>query len=105
MLSNSIKLYIFDSLILIINDDHVIIIIFLFYIYWSLYVLFYEDLISIMSLLVCRDVRFPKNCLQMLSSKIFQMQYDLLYNHTSYLRCMIYILEVVDNFWMDIYNA
>ena len=58
-----------------------------------------------MTLLVCMDVRFPKNCLQMLSYKIFQMQYDLLYNHTSYLRGMIYILEVVDNFWMDIYNA
>ena len=49
-----------------------------------------------MSLLVCRDVRFPKNCLQMLSYKIFQMQYDLLYNHTSYLRGMIYLTNKIE---------
>ena len=47
---------------------------------------FDEDLRSIMSLLVCMDVRFPKNGLQMLSYKIFQMQYDLLYNHVIYIR-------------------
>ena len=61
-----------------------------------LYVLFDEDLISIMLLLVCRDVRFPKNCLQMLSSKIFQMNYDLLYNQISCLRGMIYLTKKIE---------
>ena len=56
---------------------------------------FHEDLIRIMTLLVCMDVHFPKTCLQMLSYKIFQMQYDFLYNHTSYLRGMIYLTNII----------
>ena len=41
MLSNSLKLYIFDSLILITNDDQVTVIILLFYIYSTLQILFW----------------------------------------------------------------
>ena len=47
-------------------------------------------------LLVCMDVCFPRNCLYMLSYEVFQMQYDLLYNHISYLRCMIYLTNKIE---------
>ena len=32
----------------------------------------------------------------MLSYKIFQMQYDLLYNHISYLRGMVYLTNLIE---------
>ena len=47
-------------------------------------------------LLVCMDVHLPKKKIQMLCYKIFQMQYDLLYNHISYLRGMVYLTNLIE---------
>ena len=49
-----------------------------------------------MLLLVCMDVCFPRNCLYMLSYEVFQMQYDLLYNHITYLGGMIYLNNKIE---------